>query len=310
MTHKMTGLLLAFVMPSMVLAQPVPAIQPTYAPNPPKLSASARAMALLPVLSEDSLKLNPQQQRAVTLSNQWKNAPETPTLGDGGAVKFNFGGGLPTVVCAPLYVCDVSLQAGEIVNQVDVGDALRWKVTPATSGNGNTAVTHLIIKPTDVGLSTNILIQTDRRTYNLLLISKKDNWMPNIAFNYPDEAQAQWAAYRQKQQTDKEPVKDITNNDPATGLNFNYRLSGKAYAWKPVRVYADASKTYIQFPAQVKNKEIPALVVMGDSQQLQLVNYRVQGDRFVVDQVIDRAALILGVGKHQQRVEIIKEGQE
>lgn len=308
MIHKLTGLLVTFAIPAVGFAQSVPAIQPTYTP---KLSASARATMLLPVLSEDSLKLNPQQQRAVNLSNQWKNAPETPALGDGGAVKFNFGGGLPTVVCAPLYVCDVSLQAGEIVNQVDVGDALRWKVTPATSGNGINTVTHLIIKPTDVGLSTNILIQTDRRTYNMLLVSKKESWMPNVAFSYPEEAQAQWVAYLQKQHAPKEPMKVITNNDPTSDLNFNYRISGKDYAWKPVRVYSDSSKTYIQFPMQVKNKEIPALVILGDSQQLQLVNYRIQGDRFVVDQVIDRAALILGVGQHQQKIEIIKEeGQE
>jgi type IV secretion system protein VirB9 len=34
----------------------------------------------------------------------------------------------------------------------------------------------------------------------------------------------------------------------------------------------------------------------------QLVNYRVQGNRYVVDAVLDRAALISGVGGDQQRV--------
>lgn len=311
MNQKLIGLLLGLSLPITVGAQTVPAIQAGRTPMPSKVATPHhRQITIKSVLAEDTLKLNAQQQQAVNLSNQWMNTADAPNLGEGGTVKFNFGSGMPTIVCAPLYVCDVSLQAGEVVTQVDVGDALRWKVTPATSGDKNTTVTHLLVKPTDLGLSTNLLIHTDRRTYNMLLVSKKESWMPNVAFSYLEDTQAQWAAYLQKQQAPKEPVKVNTNNDPASGLNFNYRLSGKDYAWKPVRVYSDASKTYIQFPSQVKNKEIPALVVMGDSKQLQLVNYRVQGDRFVVDQVIDRAALILGVGKHQQKIEIIKEGQE
>jgi type IV secretion system protein TrbG len=36
----------------------------------------------------------------------------------------------------------------------------------------------------------------------------------------------------------------------------------------------------------------------------QIVNYRVQGNRYVVDAVLDRAALISGVGSGQQRVVI------
>jgi type IV secretory pathway VirB9-like protein len=33
-----------------------------------------------------------------------------------------------------LQVCDIELQPGEIVRDVLVGDTVRWKVEPATSG--------------------------------------------------------------------------------------------------------------------------------------------------------------------------------
>lgn len=47
---------------------------------------------------------------------------------------FLFGETQPSVVCSPLQVCDIELQGGEIVRDVMVGDTVRWKVEPATSG--------------------------------------------------------------------------------------------------------------------------------------------------------------------------------
>ena len=52
------------------------------------------------------------------------------------ASSFVFGATLPTVVCAPLYVCDLVLQAGEAVNDLNIGDSVRWQITPATQGTG------------------------------------------------------------------------------------------------------------------------------------------------------------------------------
>jgi type IV secretion system protein VirB9 len=48
--------------------------------------------------------------------------------------------------------------------------------------------------------------------------------------------------------------------------------------------------------------------VILDKNQKQVVNYRIAQDKYVVDQVIEKAALIHGVGKNQERVEILKEG--
>jgi type IV secretion system protein VirB9 len=44
----------------------------------------------------------------------------------------------------------------------------------------------------------------------------------------------------------------------------------------------------------------------GPSQQM--VNYRIAGDRYVVDQVLDRAELVSGVGAGQTRVTITRDG--
>ena len=88
------------------------------------------------------------------------------------------------------------LQEGEAVNDLNVGDSVRWKITPATQGAGDSLITHVMIKPTDVGLVTNLVITTNRRTYIVKLLSRERDWMPRVAFDYPDDPASQWRLYR------------------------------------------------------------------------------------------------------------------
>lgn len=224
--------------------------------------------------------------------------------GADGAVVFRFGATMPTIVCAPLYVCNLSLQPGEVVNNVQVGDPVRWKVTPALSGSGAAQVTHVTVKPLDIGLSTNLIVATNRRAYLIKLVSRKDDWMPSVAFSYPEDEAAQWAALEQHREAER-----VANVMPDTGqhlaeLDFGYRLRGDEPVWRPLRVYSDGSKTYIQFPRAMQSDELPALVSIGADKREQMVNYRLTGDRFVVDKVLDRAVLVSGVGRHQVKVRI------
>ena len=77
---------------------------------------------------------------------------------------------LPIVVCAPLRVCMIELQAGEkIVGDPHIGDSVRWNISPAMYGTGDQATAVIILKPQMPGLDTNLLITTDRRAYYLRL---------------------------------------------------------------------------------------------------------------------------------------------
>jgi hypothetical protein len=44
---------------------------------------------------------------------RWRGENNSPAAGSDGRVLYSFGAGLPTVVCAPLRVCMIELQAGE-----------------------------------------------------------------------------------------------------------------------------------------------------------------------------------------------------
>ena len=264
-------------------------------------------------LVSPSAPLNAKEERAVSLARRWANRNEMPHVGEDGVVRFMFGATLPTAVCAPLQVCDLALQPGEIVNNVNVGDKVRWNVSPGMSGSPAGQVTHLIIKPTDAGLVSSMTIETNRRTYAIKLVSTQHAWMPLIAFDYPDDVQRQWSAYQQNVAWGA-AASTLPTGENVANLDFGFRLSGDRPAWRPLRVYTDGAKTYIQFPQTMAFGSAPALVGLdndsrwfsGPSQQM--VNYRIAGDRYVVDQVLDRAELVSGVGAGQTRVTITRDG--
>ena len=260
--------------------------------------------------------LTAQERAGVNISKKWDSAiGSNPTLGKDGSVRFQFGAAQPSIVCAVLQVCDVELQPGEQVNSLHLGDTIRWTIEPAVTGAGQNEVQHLIIKPLDVGLETTLIVTTNRRTYHMRLRSHRTEFMPRVTFAYPAEMAARWAALK-KREVQQEAQQRQVNTIPATGeylgnLNFNYSISGNA-PWKPVRVYNDGIKTIIQMPAAMAQTEAPTLLVVRkdgglfkDAEEV-LVNYRVQGDRYIVDTIFDKAVMVIGVGSSQDRITIEK----
>ena len=192
-----------------------------------------------------------------------------------------------------------------------IGDSVRWNVSPALYGKGESTTSIIVLKPQTPGLDTNLLITTDRRAYYLRLISKPDDYVARVAFAYPDEdsRDRKWQEHlaEQKQQ---ELERDRIAELPATAvdsLHFNYVVKGGDENVRPVRVFDDGKKTYIQMPSQSRNRELPVLVVIGASKKPEMVNYRVKDSMYVVDRLFDRAQLVLGAGKKAQKVEISHE---
>ena len=262
--------------------------------------------------STNNPALTPQEKAGIAIAQKWRSSSATgikPVAGPDGSIRFLFGAQQPSIVCAVLQVCDVELQAGEQVNSIHLGDTARWTVEPAITGSGPAEVQHLIIKPMDVGLQTSLIVTTNRRTYHLRLRSHRTEFMPRVAFTYLDDAMAKWDAIKIRESKDKQ-----TRTIPQTGeylgdLSFAYDVAGSA-AWKPVRVYNDGVKTIIQMPSAMQQTEAPTLLVVRKEggvfteEETVMVNYRVQGDRYIVDTVFDKAVLIAGVGRTQDRVTI------
>ena len=262
--------------------------------------------------SDKNPTLTQQEKAAIAIAEKWKNPRAkgvAPVTGPNGSIKFLYGAQQPSIVCAVLQVCDVALQAGEQVNSINLGDTARWTVEPAVTGSGAGEVQHLIIKPLDVGLETSMVVTTNRRSYHLRLRSHRSQYMPQVAFTYPEEAMAKWDAIKAREGRDRDDRTLPETREYMGNLSFDYEVSGSA-AWKPVRVYNDGRKTIIQMPSTMAQTEAPALLVVRKDggvftdDETVMVNYRVQGDRYIVDSVFDKAILIAGVGSSQDRVTI------
>jgi P-type conjugative transfer protein TrbG len=264
--------------------------------------------------SKNNPTLTAQEKAAIVIAKRWEAGESTginPVSGSNGKILFLYGSQQPSIVCAVLQVCDVSLQAGELVNSIHLGDTARWTVEPAITGGGPAETQHLIIKPMDVGLETSLVVTTNRRTYHFKLRSHRTEYMPQVAFTYPEDALAKWDAIRAKEAQEREQKTISQGGEYLGDLNFDYDLDGDA-AWMPVRVFNDGSKTILQMPKEMAQTEAPTLLVMRkegglfSDDETVMVNYRVQGDRYIVDTVFDKAILIAGIGDSQDRVTITR----
>lgn len=255
--------------------------------------------------------LNATGADAVLISRDWEATHNTPATGNDGRVLYTYGAGLPVVVCAPLHVCMVELEPGEkIVGEPHIGDSVRWEISPTSSGSGADSTPILIIKPRISGLDTTMVVPTDRRAYYIRLQSKPTEYVARVAFTYPEDHNREWQVFlaKQREHEQQEQAQHVADL-PKSGIEnlyWNYAVKGGPPSARPVHVVDDGVKTYIQMPEEAVHRELPVLVVK-TSDGSEMVNYRVKDNIYIVDRLFDRAALLLGVGKHQAKVEIVRE---
>ncbi|WP_026227871.1 P-type conjugative transfer protein TrbG [Hoeflea sp. 108] len=238
------------------------------------------------------------EQKGTGISGQWRGKRGLVTKGTDGKVIFLFGEIQPSVVCSPLQVCDIELQPGEAVRDVLVGDTVRWKIEPATSGAIGGQAIHLIVKPSEPDLVTSMVVTTSRRTYHIQLKSHHSQYMARVGFEYPEDVTSKLTDMNARLEASIIPGAGV----PAERLNFGYTVSGNA-RWRPTRVYSDGTKTYIQFPRSISGQDAPVLFVVSGGEN-RVVNYRMKGDMMVVDYHLERAVLISGVGWRQDKITI------
>ncbi len=265
---------------------------------------TSQPIAVTHNVNAERKSFNAKEKKAAELARQWIDAQAMPVRKENGKIVYLYGSTLPTVICAPLSVCDIELQEGEkIVGKPMIGDSARWEALPALSGAGPNQISHIIVKPFESGLTTTLIITTSRRTYHIKLVSSNKNWTPRVGFTYPDDIDRQWQLYNAQAVASAERKTIPETRENIDALSFEYELSGKA-PWRPVRVYNDGVKTYIQMPSAMAQTEAPALLVLGSDGEKQIVNYRLKKDRFIVDQIFSKAILIAGVGSSQDKVVI------
>lgn len=154
-------------------------------------------------------------------------------------------GALYQIYAAPGQITDIALEPGEQLigsGPVAAGDTVRWVVGDTESGSGDTRRVHIMVKPTRPSIETNLVVNTDRRTYLIELRAKEKPYMPSVAWFYPADRGGRTRALL--------PAPFIPD---LPARRYRYAMEGDSPPWRPVNAYDDGRKTYIEFaPASVR----------------------------------------------------------
>ena len=206
-------------------------------------------------------------------------------------------GALYQVYVAPGQVTDIALEPGEQLTgsgPVAAGDTVRWIIGDTESGNGDTRRVHILVKPTRSAIETNLVVNTDRRTYLIELRAHERPYMPSVAWFYPES--------RGKSLRALPPVPVLPE---IAQRRYRYSIEGDKPPWRPVNAYDDGRKVYVEFSPGIVQGEMPPLFVVGADGKPELVNSRAYGNVLIVDRLFAAAELRLG-GESQQIVRIVR----
>lgn len=257
---------------------------------------TAAAVPSLPPAAPRKTKSRTPAQRVAAANTSALQEPTADAYVNANQVYNYSDGALYRLYAAPQMVSDISLEPGENLTAISAGDTTRWVVGDTTSGSGPSKRVHVLAKPFAAGLKTNLVITTDRRSYHLELQSTRDTFMAALSWTYPQDNLVQQSAIAAL------PTSPLDTLPALDKLNFGYTISGDNVAWKPVRAFDDGTRVFIEFPNALTKGDAPPLFVSGANGGQDLVNYRVRGTYYVVDQLFGQAELRVG----QDRQQVVK----
>ena len=192
------------------------------------------------------------------------------------------------VYTQPNRITDITLQPNETVTEPPfVSDSDNWILGGGVNYENGSPVQHIYVNPLKSGISTTLIINTDRRVYRLILKSFSHTHMPLVKWRYLPPLPNNFI-----QQAKQDSDSSFPGVDPRF-LSFNYRITrsifNKPY-WLPQLVFDDGSKTYITFPNVVLQRELPTVFENRNN----ILNYRVVGNVIIIDKLIESIVIKIG----------------
>ena len=185
------------------------------------------------------------------------------------------------IYCRTGYLTDLAFHKGETINFVGGGDTSAWAINSTTVDG----VPHLYIKPTVDTSSTNIIVTTDKRSYQLL-VNTSDWYTPMVSWTYGSEdLQNMLGEKARNERTVTDTLKGSYDS-----LNFSYSISGSS-SGKPSMVFDDGEKTIIKYSEKMPSKAPAMFVRERGMKGVSLVNFRIKNGCYIIDRVVDEAEL-------------------
>lgn len=155
------------------------------------------------------------------------------------------------------YVVTVMFAPDEQVQDYEFGDSASWLFHPTAAGNG------IVFKPAMIPpQATNIVVHTDRRSYNFLVNGHRGGDPSGVGFfyrfSYPNEQRA----------GPRQPGSIFTAFNTARSRNLGYSAAGDNIL-RPDQAFDDGRKTYLRLP---QSRVRPAVFSLEADGREKLVN--------------------------------------
>jgi type IV secretion system protein TrbG len=293
--------------------------------EPPPMITGTITGSVAPAIAEKSLPLTPQQSESLRIAHL-AQSESAPGAGEHGRVLYTFGEGIPTVITAPEQLSEIDLEPGEQIQldtrglpMLDLGDWSHWTVTPRLLGSGERAQAFLIVKPQFSGQETTLTVPTDKRIYYIRLLSEPHDYLPQVAFRYPEEDQkrrlqsfaaAQTAQHEGSKETDQSNhLKSLDTMRAAKSTAYDVVLNKAAKKHgqylRPAKVYYDGVHTFVQLSEAARYRDLPVLRLTSftgpDSPNW---HFSDKDLTYTIDSLTDQIELLSGAGRRQLRVTI------
>src|SRR3546814_3751745 len=128
---------------------------------------------------------------------------------------------------------------GELRVSLSAGVTGRGDMGATESGSGADKRVHVRVKPSRADLRTNLVINTERRSYHLELSATPGTWLASVAWEYPQDMVHMLRVRGADMQASVE--EGITLDR----LRFRYAITGDEPSWRPLRAFDDGRKVYI-----------------------------------------------------------------
>jgi P-type conjugative transfer protein TrbG len=233
-------------------------------------------------------------RRAIVAANVDARAASRSDAFVGGLQVFAWSPGrVFEVWTAPLRVTTLTLGAGETLVSKAAGDTVRWPIGETPSGDGTGQRTHVLLKPLQRGLETNLVLTTNRRVYFIDLKSGDASGF-NAAIAWDTGAMDPAVTAPIVEAAEIRMADPVAMPEGPIDARYRIEPQGRRARWTPASVFNDGQRTFIAFDPDLQIDEAPALFVIAADGETQMVNYRQAGGLFIVDRVFDRAELRLG----------------
>lgn len=270
---------------------------------------------------------------AMMESKKWRdgNKPK-PIITPDGVLEYPYGFYQPVIPCKIGMICDIRLGAGEVLMDWAISDRGNWQMytkggagggsgdepSLAFSGAGDKLIPHILIKPTSAASTTNLVVLTNKRTYDILLKATNSDYVLAAGFYFPN-------MMMQGVEDEKQKLRDQAQNAPSgtpeysrnfdlSKLNLDdYEITGDDVSWKPTAIFDDGENVWIKFSNT--NQVAPALLEIKDDnediQQAALLRYFPQpGNMYLVQKLFDKAVLVQGINDNVKKVYITRKKAE